>query len=129
MAQAAAARGWHTHIQIDRSRGRVLDVFNGGETLFALTDRGGLHAIDAETGRTHWTTQAGRPEHPSLAPAANDKYVAVVNGSRIYIIDRVTGRAVWDRPLGDAPGAGPVLTDTLIAPSSTVAPAPATTEP
>ena len=107
-------RGWFTQVQIHRGRGEIQDIVHAGDTLFVLTGQGLVHSIDAESGRTHWSVQVGSPQHPSLAPAANDAYVAVINGSQLYVIDRATGRAVWDRRLGDAPGAGPAITEARV---------------
>ena len=45
-------------------------------------------------------------------PAANDKYVVVANGSVLYTLDRKSGRILWQRQLGGAPGAGPAMNDT-----------------
>lgn len=109
-ARLGLERAWYTQVQLDRARGYIVDVFDAGDTLFAVTNSGMVQSIDAETGQTQWIMQVGPPEHPSLAPAANDEYVAVVNGSRLHVLDRQTGRPLWDRPLGDAPGAGPALT-------------------
>ncbi len=78
-------------------------------TLYAQTSEGLLHAIDAETGRTEWKVSAGVPHYPSLAPGANDRYVAVVNGSTLYIFDKAKEQFAWQKSLGAAPGAGPVL--------------------
>lgn len=80
-------------------------------SLYATTSRGMMHAIDGETGRTRWVVEVGNPEYPTLAPAVNEDYVAVVNGSTIYVFDRVTGKPAWDRRLSSAPGAGAALTD------------------
>ncbi|MEX0938366.1 MAG: PQQ-binding-like beta-propeller repeat protein [Pirellulales bacterium] len=104
-------RAWFTHVQLDPSRDRVIDLVQHDGTLFALTDRSGVHVIDAETGRTLWTAQIGRMDRPTLGIAANDQYVAVVNGSTLYLVDRSTGRPVWEEPLGGGPGAGPALSD------------------
>src|SRR5206468_3308117 len=42
-------------------------------TLYATSQRGMVHAIDGETGRTLWTTLAGNPDFPTTAAGANDK--------------------------------------------------------
>ena len=85
--------------------------------LFVQTDLGMLHAIDAETGRTRWAVQVGNRRYPSLPPAANDQYVAVINGSTLYVLNRETGRGVKSHRLGGGPGAGPALSkDRVYAP-------------
>ncbi len=109
-ARVGLDRAWYTQVQLDRSRGSVTDITHAGDLLLVLTSDAVVQAIEADSGRTRWITPVGREIHPSLAPAANDKYVAVVNGSTLYILQRATGRLLWDRRLGDAPGAGPALT-------------------
>lgn len=83
-------------------------------TVYLMTNRGVIHAVDGETGRTRWSTPVGTPRHVSEAPAANDEYVAVVNGSNLYVLDHATGKVVWQRTMVGAPGAGPAVTDRLV---------------
>jgi outer membrane protein assembly factor BamB len=49
-----------------------------------------------------------------LGPAANDKFVALVNGSTLYVLDRADGRPIIMRPVGGAPGAAPALTSAYV---------------
>lgn len=107
-------RAWYTQIHLDRASGGIEQITHAGETLFVLTRQGVVQSIDANTGQTHWAVQVGRATHPSLGPAANDKYVALTNGSRVYLLERATGRQVWDRQVADAPGAAPALTATHV---------------
>ena len=104
-------RAWFTQIQMDRSRGRVAHVVLDRGTLFVQTDQAVLHAIDAETGRTLWAVEVGRKGHPSMAPAANSEFVAVVNGSYLYIVNRLNGKQLWQAAVDGAPGAGPALSE------------------
>jgi outer membrane protein assembly factor BamB len=83
-------------------------------TLYVTSDTGVLQAIDGETGRTRWVAQVGNPRYPVEAPGANDDYVAVVNGSSIYVLDQATGNIAWRRQAMGSPGAGPALTPTLL---------------
>src|SRR5262245_1230673 len=83
-------------------------------TLYASSERGLVHALDGETGRTLWATNVGNPLYPTTSPSANDKYVAVCNGSTIYVMLATDGSVVWTKPALGAPGAGPALTEELI---------------
>ncbi|MCH7729308.1 MAG: PQQ-binding-like beta-propeller repeat protein [Planctomycetes bacterium] len=83
-------------------------------TLYVATDRGVVHAIDAETGQTRWAMPIGRPDHPNMEPAANERFVAVVNGSHLYVVNSQDGKFVWQRRLKSAPGAGPAIFQNLI---------------
>lgn len=83
-------------------------------TIYAMTDGGVIHAIDAQTGRTRWFTRVGNPIYPSEAPSANDHFVALLNGSTLYVLNQKNGEVVWSRQVRGAPGAGPVVTDRLV---------------
>jgi outer membrane protein assembly factor BamB len=79
-------------------------------SLFVQSERGTVHAFDAETGRSLWALTAGRRDYPTSAVGANDDYAAVVNGTTLYVYDRNTGQLAWERRMGGAPTAGPALT-------------------
>ncbi len=83
-------------------------------TLYAITNRGVLHAIDAETGRTLWVTAIGTERHPSEAAGTSDKYVAAVNGSQLSVLEKSTGKVVWQQKVVGAPGAGPVISQRFV---------------
>jgi outer membrane protein assembly factor BamB len=82
-------------------------------TLYSASERGTIHSLDGETGRTHWTKSVGNPNYPTTAPAANDKFVALCNGSTLYTLLASDGSQFWSRRVVGAPGAGPALSDVL----------------
>lgn len=82
-------------------------------TLHASTNRGVVHSIDAETGRTNWVTTIGSPRHPTTEVGANEMYVAVLNGTTLYVLNRDDGTVAWTRRTQGVPGAGPSLSGTL----------------
>ncbi len=83
-------------------------------TLYITTNQGVVHAINAETGLTRWSVTVGQPDHQSLAPAANNDYVAVVNGSYLYLLAGETGALAWKRRLQGTPGAGPAINEETV---------------
>lgn len=83
-------------------------------TLFASTTAGMVHAIDGETGRTRWSHTYGALGHPTLEVAANDRFVAIINGIRLYVVNRDDGVLVFEKRLQGVPGAGPQLSDQLV---------------
>jgi len=83
-------------------------------TLYVTTDRGVIHAIDAETGRTRWATVVGDREHPTERAGVSEEYVAVLNGSHLYLLNRSTGETAWKRQVDGVPSAGPAITDTYV---------------
>ncbi len=102
-------RSWFT--QVERTVEHV--TYEGG-TLFVQNNQATVHALDAETGREFWSARFGNHLHPSMAPAANSKFVALINGSFLYILDRQTGNHVWKKRLGGSPGAGAALSKTHV---------------
>ena len=94
---------------VNPARSNVVDWILSGDELLIVTNAGVIQAIDANTGATLWTTQFGNPRYPSLGPAANDEFAAVINGSKLYLLDCESGRIVGKRPVGGVPGAGPAF--------------------
>jgi outer membrane protein assembly factor BamB len=107
-------RAWFAQVQLDRSRNRVERAVLTKDRLTLLTSSGVVQELNALTGETLWVATIGNPRHPSLGPAANDKFVALVNGSTLYVLDRADGRPIIMRPVGGAPGAAPALTSTFV---------------
>lgn len=105
-------RAWASQVGLDRARDHVESIVLWGETLYAQSTRGTIHALDAETGRTRWVVPVGNREHPTLAPGANSEFVAVLNGTNFYLLRADSGRTVWERPLDFVPSAPPVLNET-----------------
>jgi outer membrane protein assembly factor BamB len=70
--------------------------------------------MDAETGKTMWAATVGDPRWPMLPPAANEDYVATVNGSSLYLLNRTTGEPIWDRPLGMNPTSALAMSSSFV---------------
>ena len=70
-----------------------------GPNLFVQSDKSVLEMLDAETGAKLWTVQVGGRNYPTSPVAANEKVLAVVNGSTLYILDRATGRFLREERL------------------------------
>lgn len=104
-------RSWFSQVEMDNSRGYVEHLLLDRGTLFAQTDRGMVQAMDAETGQTLWAVLVGQRNHPSLEMAANENFVAVINGSSLYILNRYNGKQLWNTQIEGAPGAGPAMSD------------------
>ena len=86
--------------------------------IIGTTTRGVVHSIDAESGRLLWKTPVGNSTYPTTAAAANDKWVAVVNGQRLYVLQTSDGSVVAERRFsGSVPASNPALTgDTAFVP-------------
>jgi hypothetical protein len=107
-------RAWFTQVRLDPARNQVERAVLRGDRLTVLTTAGVVQDINALTGQTFWTARIGNENYPSLGPAANDKYVALVNGSTLYVLDRKDGKPVVVRSVGGAPGAAPALAEKFV---------------
>ena len=114
VAHLGLERAWFAQINLDPSRHRIANWLLQDRVLFAATTGGTIQALDATTGKTLWSTQVGEPRYPTLGPAANQKNVAVVNGSKIILLDRADGRLKSTRFAGAAPSSGPSLSETRV---------------
>jgi hypothetical protein len=110
-AQHGLTRTWMTQVEMDGGGSRLKHLVLYDGILFAQTDRAMVHAIDAETGATLWSKQIGRPEHPSLTPGVGHTLLAIVNGSRLYVANRLNGKILLETDIDGAPGAGPAVSD------------------
>jgi hypothetical protein len=99
-------RAWFTQVQMDVGRSRVRDVVLDDDTLFVQTDRAMIQAINAETGRTLWSKQVGKPNHPTMTPGVSRDLVVVLNGSRLFALNRANGDLLYEIQVSGPPGAG-----------------------
>lgn len=83
-------------------------------TLLATTARGMVHSIDGNTGKTRWATSVGHNRYPTTTAGGSDKYVAVINGSTLYVLRASDGTFAWSRPIGGVSTAGPAVSNELI---------------
>ncbi|HEY4760386.1 MAG TPA: PQQ-binding-like beta-propeller repeat protein, partial [Thermoguttaceae bacterium] len=113
-ARHGLARPWWTQVQMDRSSSRLQNLVLHDGVLYAQTDRAMVHAIDAETGATLWSKQIGRREHPSMTPGLGDTFLAIINGSRLYVANRHNGDLLFETDIDGAPGAGPAVSNTRV---------------
>jgi outer membrane protein assembly factor BamB len=107
-------RAWFTQVRLDPARNKVERAVLNGDRLTVLTTAGIVQELDAITGRTYWTAPFGNENYPSLGPAGNDNYIAIVNGSTLYVLSRKDGKPTMLRPVGGAPGAGPALAENYV---------------
>lgn len=107
-------RAWYAQMPVNAAHSRIVHVTLHRGMAMVQTDSAILVALDAETGRTLWSARLGNPRYPSLAPGANDEFVAVVNGSTLYVLDRTTGELKWKHQVPGSPSAGPALSPTHV---------------
>ena len=107
-------RAWYVQADVSRMVGKIVDTTLSDGMLLIQTSRARLQAIDAETGGTLWSATVGNDLYPSLVPAAGPNHVATINSSTLYVVNRKTGREVWNRELPSAVGSGPAVSKTHV---------------
>jgi outer membrane protein assembly factor BamB len=107
------ARNWYNQASVNGAG--KLEHFTLHASLALMASSGGMvDCLDAETGIRKWTTRVAQRDYPSLAPAANDQFVVVVHGSKLYNLRLADGKIVWTETLDNLPGAGPAITDKYV---------------
>ena len=108
-AQHGLTRPWFTQTEVGVGFGKLTDLVLFDGTLYAQTDKATVQAIDAETGKTLWSKRVGLPQHPGMTPGVNQDFLAVLNGSRLYVLNRHNGDLLNEKQLPGSPGAGPAI--------------------
>ncbi|MGI8982196.1 MAG: PQQ-binding-like beta-propeller repeat protein [Pirellulaceae bacterium] len=83
-------------------------------TIYATSERGLVHAIDGETGKTKWASFVGDPRFPTSNCGASDDMVAVFNGSKVYVLKASDGTPNWEKTIPGAPVQGPAVTEDYV---------------
>lgn len=78
-------------------------------TIYATSERGMVHALDGETGKTKWATHVGDPRFPTSNAGASDDMVSVFNGSTVYVLKASDGSLNWEKTIRGAPVEGPAV--------------------
>ena len=108
------AKAFVEELKLREIEGKLQTIQVPEITLYVVTDRAVLHAIDAETGRTRWTTVVGNRNYPTERPGISENYVAVLNGSTLHLLKRDTGEMAWIRKIQGVASAGPALTEEYV---------------
>ena len=114
VARYGLTRAWYAQVGSERATGPISHLHLDRGMLLVQTDQGTLSGLNAETGRILWSVQVGPRNHSSTEPALNDRYIAVISGSVLYVLDRNSGQLLWQRQIFGSPGAGPALTETHV---------------
>ena len=107
-------RKWTAQATMSSSQSTLKQILLDHGTLFALTDTGQLQAFNAETGATLWTVQVGRRDLIVSEMDASKNYVAVMNGSTIYVYNHFNGKLLWSGEADVIPGAGPAVSESRV---------------
>jgi outer membrane protein assembly factor BamB len=99
---------WRTYLPVEDSRDGVATVQIMGDRIYVQTRSGAVIAVNADTGQQVWRTRVGQPYNVIHPLGFNYNSVFGYNGSRLFAIDRATGRAKWETNLPNVPTTPPV---------------------
>jgi outer membrane protein assembly factor BamB len=90
-------------------------TFNVPQISLAVSaQRGMVQLINAETGLTYWNSKIGSEFLPTTPPALNNNHVAVLNGSKLYLLKRKDGSIEIQRQTINPPGGGPGMSSKYV---------------
>jgi len=73
---------------------------------------GWVYAVDADTGSWRWRVRSNYPIQSGMTPTAGGLIFFGNAGGYFYVLDALTGKAVWSQKIGGAVGGG-VITYTV----------------
>lgn len=79
--------------------------------LVCVSNRGMVHVIDAETGRTRWARLVGNPRFDTLAPAVTENQIAIISGNNLHVVRTVDGLPLKTIVLKHVAAAGPAISE------------------
>ena len=99
--------GWHTFLPVEDSRDGLATVQAQGDRVYVQLRNGAVLGVNAETGQTLWRTRTG-PAYKVTQPLGfNHDTVFGVNGTRLFALDKNTGRLRYDINLPNVPTTPP----------------------
>jgi outer membrane protein assembly factor BamB len=104
-------RRWYTQVPTLRLRERILALKQQEDLLFAASDKGLLHCLDAETGAIRWSQSISSTPGEVFSPALTKTFVYVTSNSQASQLDRATGQILFTRKLPSAAISGPGAND------------------
>lgn len=72
--------------------------------LLVTASDGSIEMLDAESGKSMWTTQVGKTSQPTFPAMMNDTHVIITNGSTVYVLETATGKSLYSFRCEDSPG-------------------------
>src|SRR5437762_13578435 len=99
---------WRIHVPTEGHRDGLFSVQVLEQQILVQTRGGAVIALRPATGATRWRVRVGMPYLVTHALSYNAHSVFLVNGARLFALDRATGLPQWDLMLPGAPTASPV---------------------
>jgi outer membrane protein assembly factor BamB len=99
--------GWAANVPVDGLRDGVATIQNLGDLVIVQTRHGAVTAFDPVNGAAKWRASVGLAYPVTHNVGYNDNLILVANGTRIYALDRATGKSLWDVELTATPSSPP----------------------
>lgn len=114
LARFGLERAWWGQATLNPSRDRVAHMVADEEQLYVQATSGTVSSFDNETGKRLWSVQLGVRDEPSYPAVSNESTVLVVAGIRMYALDKVTGKILWQLKLPNIPSTSPAVDNSRI---------------
>lgn len=114
LARHNLQRRWHTQVPILKVRERITYLKVQDGLLFASSDQGMVHVLEAESGRLLWSATAGELGTAIYQPSATKQFVYVVGGEVVKQFDRGNGRLNWSKVVQSGISSGVVSNDEFL---------------
>jgi outer membrane protein assembly factor BamB len=99
--------GWRAAVPVDGPRDGIATIQNLGDVVIVQSRRGAITAFDPSNGAAKWRAAVGLAYPVTHAVGYNDSFILVANGTRIFALDRATGKGLWDVDLTATPSSPP----------------------
>jgi len=83
-------------------------------TLYVTSNQGLLQAIDGETGKTRWSVRVGSASYPTTGAVASENFVALLNGSTLFVLRSTDGEMMWQKQTDGVPGATAAISEEYV---------------
>jgi outer membrane protein assembly factor BamB len=100
--------GWRAYVPTEGRRDGIFSVQALDNLILVQTVSGTVNAISPADGSTLWRARLGAAYHASQALAYNAHTIFLVQGTRLFALDRKNGRLRWEYHMANAAAAAPV---------------------
>lgn len=105
---------WRTQVPNLKNREKVLSLRVIGDVLFAASDQGLLHCLDANTGALQWSATVAPEQGTVFPPALNKDTVFVCASNKVTALARKGGGVLWTEQLSSLATSGPAADERYV---------------
>jgi hypothetical protein len=105
---------WYAQVPASALREKILDLKVIEDQVFATSNQGLIHCLDAETGSIRWTQSIGDNRRDVFPPAVTSELAFVTSGTELVALDRFSGAELWKRDLPSMASSGPAANEDFV---------------